>query len=103
MEFRTGDATANTYYFLAAMLLAGLDGVRRSLDPVKLGYSSEKPGAKTILPTGLYHVLSGLRKDKDYLAPAFPGELLENWIDAKIKEAEYVYNAPVPQEYELYF
>jgi glutamine synthetase len=23
IEFRTGDATANTYYFLAAMLLAG--------------------------------------------------------------------------------
>ena len=103
VEFRTGDATANTYYFLAAMLLAGLDGVKRDLDPVKLGFSSAKPGPKTTFPTGLYHVLGGLKKDRDYLAPAFPEELLSNWIESKIKEAEYVYNAPVPQEYELYF
>jgi len=103
VEFRTGDATANTHYFLAAMLLAGLDGVKRAMDPVKLGFSSAKPGPRTTLPTGLYHVLAGLKKDKDYLAPAFPDELISSWVDAKIKEAEYVYNAPVPQEYELYF
>ena len=29
IEFRTGDATANVYYFLAAMLLAGLDGIQK--------------------------------------------------------------------------
>jgi glutamine synthetase len=103
IEFRTGDATANTYYFLAAMLLAGLDGVRRGLDPVKLGYSSTKETPKNTFPTGLFHVLRGLGKDHDYLLPAFPRELIESWIEMKQKEAEYVYNAPVPQEYELYF
>jgi len=103
VEFRTGDATANTHYFLAAMLLAGLDGIQRGLDPVKLGFSSTKPGPRTTLPTGLYHVLAGLKKDKDYLKSAFSDELIDSWINAKIKEAEYVYNAPVPQEYELYF
>jgi len=103
IEFRTGDATANTYYFLAAMLLAGLDGIQRDLDPVKLGYANTKETAKNIFPTGLYHVLAGLKKDFAYLKPAFPQELIDGWISLKIKEAEYVYNAPVPQEYELYF
>ena len=38
-----------------------------------------------------------------YLAAAFPDELIDSWIAMKKQEAEYVYNAPVPQEYELYF
>ncbi|MGB9686978.1 MAG: glutamine synthetase family protein [Rectinema subterraneum] len=103
IEFRTGDATANVYYFLAAMLLAGLDGIQKGLDPVALGYAKEKPSEKHIFPMGLFHVLSGLKKDRSYLEPAFPSELIETWIARKEKEASYVYNAPVPQEYELYF
>lgn len=103
IEFRTGDATANTYYFLAAMLLAGLDGVERKLDPVKKGYNTDKETPKNTFPTGLYHVLAGLQKDKDYLLPVFPEALIASWIEAKKKDAEYIYNAPVPQEYELYF
>ncbi|OHD81048.1 MAG: glutamine synthetase [Spirochaetes bacterium RIFOXYC1_FULL_54_7] len=103
IEFRTGDATANTYYFLAAMLLAGLDGLARGLDPVELGYAETRLTPKNTFPTGLFHVMAGLGKDKAYLSPAFPGELITSWIEMKKKEAEYVYNAPVPQEYELYF
>ncbi len=103
IEFRTGDATANAYYFLAAMLLAGLDGIARGLDPVKLGYASTKETPRNVFPTGLYHVLAGLKKDSAYLSAAFPDELIDSWIAMKKQEAEYVYNAPVPQEYELYF
>ena len=103
IEFRTGDATANVYYFLAAMLLAGLDGITRGMDPVALGYASTKETPKNTFPTGLYHVLTGLKKDCAYLEKAFPMELIDSWITMKKQEAEYVYNAPVPQEYELYF
>ena len=103
IEFRTGDATANVYYFLAAMVLAGLDGMRRGLDPVAMGFAKATVTRKNTFPTGLYHVLAGLRKDSAYLESVFPGELIVEWIARKGKEAEYVYNAPVPQEYELYF
>ncbi len=103
IEFRTGDATANTYYFLAAMLLAGLDGVERGLDPVKLGYSTTKETPKNTFPMGLGLVLAGLLKDRAYLEPVFPAELIDGWVALKKQEADYVYNAPVPQEYELYF
>lgn len=103
IEFRTGDATANVYLFLAAMVLAGLDGITRKLDPVAMGYATEKVTAKNTFPIGLFHVLNGLKKDNAYLDGIFPGELVAEWIARKEKEAEYVYNAPVPQEYELYF
>lgn len=33
VEFRAGDNTCNPHLFLAALLAAGLDGIRRALDP----------------------------------------------------------------------
>lgn len=108
LEYRAGDATGNAYFFLSAMLLAGLDGARRSLDPVTLGYAAEtsregrQPEPKR-LPVDLDHALGGLESDSAYLASAFPPSLVDSWIAAKKKEAAYVLAAPVPQEYELYF
>lgn len=101
IEYRTGDATANVYYFLSAMVLAGIDGIKKDRDPVESDYNN--PKNNKIFPLNLIAVLDGLNKDHDYLLPAFPEELMNLWIKIKKDEAEYVYNAPTPQEYELYF
>lgn len=101
IEFRTGDATANIYYALSAMVLAGLDGILRKSDPVKQGF--DKSDSARSFPLNLNLVLDGLEKDRAYLLPAFPNELLDLWIKIKRDEAAYIYNAPTPQEYELYF
>lgn len=101
IEFRTGDATANTYYMLAAQVLAGIDGIRRKADPVKLGF--DNTANEKSFPLNLRLVLDGLEKDRAYLLPAFPEQLLDLWIKIKRDEATHVYNAPTPQEYELYF
>lgn len=103
VEYRTGDASCNIYYFLAAMILAGADGIVKGLDPVSLGYQSQDAKDELTFPLNLNNVLDGLGKDNEYLAPAFPSKLIELWIKLKHAEAEYVYNAPTPQEYELYF
>ncbi len=100
IEFRTGDASSNIYYMLSAMALAGLDGIKKGMDPVALGYNSEdeKP-----FPLNLRLVLKGLEEDSEYLKGVFPEGLINTWIKIKNQEAEYIYNAPTPQEYELYF
>jgi glutamine synthetase len=106
IEFRAGDATCNAHYFLAAMLLAGLDGARRGLDPAALGFAAEAESGSSeskALPAELSLALGGLKADAAYLAPAFPSPLVESWIAAKEKDAAYVRAATVPQEYELYF
>jgi glutamine synthetase len=103
MEYRTGDASANIHYMLSAMLLAGSDGILRNLDPVKLGFNDIKNDEGRKFPLNLHTVMDGLEKDSQYLEPAFPRELLTRWTAVKRAEADYVYNAPVPQEYELYF
>ncbi|MDR2174788.1 MAG: glutamine synthetase beta-grasp domain-containing protein [Synergistaceae bacterium] len=103
MEYRTGDATANAHYMLSAMALAGCDGIRRQADPVALGFNSADTGNAKVFPLDLYRVMDGLEKDHEYLDPVFPPKLLELWIKHKRSEADYVYNAPTAQEYELYF
>lgn len=101
IEFRTGDATANIHYFLSAMVLAGLDGMMKKRDPVKEGYT--EPHSDKHYPLDLNAVLDGLEKDNEFLMKVFPKTLIELWVKLKRTEAGYVYHAPTPQEYELYF
>jgi glutamine synthetase len=101
IEYRTGDATANIYYFLCAMILAGVDGIKKGRDPIESNYHDRENG-KTF-PLNLNSVLDGLLNDNAYLLPAFPETLINYWVKTKRAEAQYVYNAPTPQEYELYF
>ncbi len=101
IEYRTGDASANGYYALSAMVLAGADGIRRGADPVALGFSD--PGNGKVFPLSLDAVLDGLAADHAYLVPVFPESLIDLWIRLKRQEAQIVYRAPTPQEYELYF
>lgn len=103
IEYRTGDATANCHFMLAAMVLAGLDGIQRKLDPVAAGYANGDDTEKKRFPLQLNAVMAGLRADNAYLNPVFPRELLELWTSMKENEAKHVYHAPTPEEYELYF
>ena len=103
VEYRTGDAWCNLYYFLAARILAGADGIVKGLDPVALGYQSQDAKDELTFPLNLNAVLDGLEKDNEYLAPAFPPKLIELWTKAKRAAAEYVYNAPTPQNYQLFY
>ena len=103
VEYRTGDASANTHYMLSAMVLAGVDGMLRNADPVALGFNTPEAMYEKVFPLNLRDVLDGLKTDNEWLKPAFPDRLLESWAEQKREEADYVYNAPTPQEYELYF
>ncbi len=116
IEFRPPDATCNVYLAMAAQLLAGLDGIRRSLDPVKLGFGPydvnvfKLPEAEKAklgsLPTSLREAMLALQADQDFLLKGgiFSRELIAAWIQAKIED-EYnaVRNRPHPYEISLYF
>ncbi|MFW6122177.1 MAG: type I glutamate--ammonia ligase [Petrotogales bacterium] len=113
IEFRTIDASCNPYYGISAMLLAGIDGIKKKLDPGKLNFGpletniyemEDREKAKIqYFPTNLEAVLNGLKRDKDFLNIAFSNKLIENWIETKKEEANYVMSIPTPAEYQLYF
>ncbi|NPV87926.1 type I glutamate--ammonia ligase [Coprothermobacteraceae bacterium] len=105
IEFRTIDATCNPYLAFAAMILAGVDGMRRNLDPVSLGYGpleDEGHAQAESLSTSLTESCQALAADHAYLQ-TFPESLIQNWIEQKMLEDREVSLIPNAKEFDLYF
>ncbi|HOD17233.1 MAG TPA: type I glutamate--ammonia ligase [Candidatus Cloacimonadota bacterium] len=114
-EFRTGDATCNPYFAMSALLLAGLDGIQKKIDPTKhnfgpfddnvFAWPEKKKAALTSVPSSLKEALEELEKDHRYLTEngVFNDELIESFIQIKMKEHEAVMNRPHPYEMVLYY
>ncbi|MDK2886602.1 MAG: glutamine synthetase [Thermosipho sp. (in: thermotogales)] len=106
IEFRTIDASCNPYLAFAAMILAGIDGIRKNFDPTKEGFGpfEEDLYNKNIKPlaSSLKEALLSLEKDNEYLI-TFPRELINHWINEKLKEEKEIYAVPHPKEFEHYF
>ncbi len=102
---RQADGLANPYLALAAMLLAGLDGVRRQSDPGSASdlesAAGSAPPRGASLPTDLGGSLAALAADHDYLLAGgvFSQELLEDWISLKRRELEELEHRPHPLEF----
>lgn len=106
IEFRTIDATTNPYLGFAAMVLAGVDGIRRGLDPVSLGYGPVEDSAEgrgEQLATSLSEACDALLKDNGYLSGVFPEALIERWTQKKLQEEREVNRVPNALEFKLYF
>ncbi|MCU0610443.1 MAG: glutamine synthetase, partial [Candidatus Eisenbacteria bacterium] len=116
MEYRPPDATCNPYLAMAAMLMAGIDGMKRSLHPSGMNFGpydqdlfhhpdeAFKNSIRSV-PTSLVDALAALRSDHDYLlqGDVFPSSLLSMFDDIKSKEARSVADRPHPREFALYF
>jgi glutamine synthetase len=115
MEFRPPDATCNPYLAMAAMLLAGLDGVQQRIDPSVAGFGPiddnifawppERRASIKALPTSLQEALDALADDHDFLlaGEVFDDEMITDWIRTKRSEDYEVRNRPHPYEVQLYF
>jgi len=114
-EIRNPDATCNPYFCYAALLMAGLDGVKNRIDPhangwgpydVNLYHLSDEEKAKLQhLPTSLEQALDALEADHDYLTAGgvFPEELIANFIRTKRAECAEISKIPHPAEFERYY
>ena len=110
-EFRPSDGTMNPYLAYAALLMAGIDGIKNKIDP---GHPLDKnldnltpEELKDIhlLPTSLTKALNALEKDHDFLLESgvFTEDLLESWIKIKRKEVDQIRIRPTPYEFEMYY
>ena len=110
VEYRPPDATCNVYLTLAAMLMAGLDGIRRKLDPGKplsrdlFHLPPAELEAIPALPGTLNWALDALERDHDFLLEGgvFTEDLLDAWVTLKRAEARDLAERPHPREFELY-
>ena len=114
-ELRNPDATCNPYFCYAAILMAGLDGVKNKIDPHANGWGpydmnlynlpEEEKAKLKGLPTSLEEALNALEADHDYLTAGgvFPEELLKNFIKAKRAEVREMAAIPHPAEFDKYY
>ncbi|CAM3868011.1 type I glutamate--ammonia ligase [Tsukamurella ocularis] len=112
IEFRCPDSSGNPYLAFAAMMMAGLDGVKNKIEPHapvdKDLYELPPEEAKGIpqAPTSLPAVIDRLEEDHEYLTAGgvFTEDLIEEWITYKREnEIAPVNLRPHPYEFELYY
>ena len=114
-ELRNPDATCNPYFCYAAILMAGLDGVKNKIDPHANGWGPYDMNLYTLpeeekaklkgLPVCLEDALDALEADHDYLTAGgvFPEELLANFIKNKRQECRQMAAIPHPAEFDRYY
>jgi glutamine synthetase len=109
LEFRCPDPSANPYLTFAALMMAGLDGIRNRIEPPhpidKDLYELEPEEAAKIqsTPGSLGEVLNSLEADHEFLlvGDVFTKDLIETWIEYK-REREVAPVALRPHPYEFY-
>src|SRR6267142_1055057 len=111
-EFRSPDPSCNPYLAFSAMLMAGLDGVERGIDPGEpldkdiYGLSPEELKDVAKMPGSLEEALGELKKDHEFLlkGDVFTEDVIEAWIENKVeRELNPVRLRPTPLEFALYF
>ncbi len=116
LEFRPPDPTANPYLAFSALLCAGIDGIKRKIDPTAAGFgpideniyelSDERARTVRSVPGSLRQALDALANDHEYLVQGgvFSEAFIKMWIDYKMeRELRPVEIRPHPYEFYLYY
>lgn len=112
IEFRTPDPSANIYLCLAALLMAGVDGIQNKINPGDpldkdiYGLSPQELANVPSVPATLDKSLEALREDNAYLrkGDVFTDDMIQTWIDYKYtKELIPMQQRPTPYEFFLYY
>jgi glutamine synthetase len=111
VEVRFPDPLANPYLGFAAMLMAGLDGIKNKLDPgpaVDKDLYDLPPAELKEIPTvcgSLREALSCLDADRGFLTAGgvFDNDFIDSYIDLKMTEVIRFEHTPHPVEYEMYY
>ncbi|MEM9441965.1 MAG: glutamine synthetase, partial [Pseudomonadota bacterium] len=111
VELRFPDPSANSYLASSAILMAGLDGISKGVDPGEpMDRNLYDLPAKEIeeLPTvcrSLEQALVALDTDRSFLTQGevFSDGVIDAYIALKRSEIEAQETVPHPMEYQLYF
>jgi glutamine synthetase len=110
VEFRSPDPSANPYLAFAALLMAGLDGIERGLEPPApvdenlYELPPERQAQIAQVPTSLDRVLDALEEDHEFLlkGDVFTPDVIEAYLEHKRGEVDEVRLRPHPWEFALY-
>jgi glutamine synthetase len=110
VEYRTPDSAANIYLTEAALALAGLDGIKKKIEPpapvdeniYKLTPERRRELEINELPGSLGEALDCLASDRSFLRPAFSTSLIDTYLEMKRQEQLALNLRPHPFEFYQY-
>lgn len=111
VEARFPDPAANPYLCFAALMMAGLDGIKNKIDP---GEAMDKnlydlpPEELEGIPTvcgSLREALDELQADHEYLlaGDVFTKDQIDGYIELKMEENQRYEHTPHPVEFSMYY
>lgn len=111
IEVRFPDAATNPYLAFSAMMMAGLDGIRKKMHP---GQPMDKdlyelpPDEMKKIPTvstSLNRAIESLDKDRDFLLEGnvFTNDLIDGYIQLKQTEIKRLLMTTHPVEFDMYY
>ncbi|MAZ15726.1 type I glutamate--ammonia ligase [Oricola sp.] len=111
VEIRFPDPVANPYLSFAAMLMAGLDGIKNKIhpgDPMDKDLYDLPPEELKEIPTvcgSLREAIAACRADNDYLKAGgvFDDDQIEAYLELKEEENIRYEHTPHPVEYDMYY
>ncbi|WP_026481673.1 type I glutamate--ammonia ligase [Ahrensia sp. 13_GOM-1096m] len=111
MEVRFPDPMANPYLSFAAMLMAGLDGIKNKIHPGEpmdkdlYDLPAEELASIPTVCTSLREALDSLDKDREYLKAGgvFDDDQIDAYIALKREENLRYEQTPHPVEFDMYY
>ena len=111
LEFRPPDPLANPYLAFSAMLMAGLDGIKRELDPGEpidrnlYELPPEELAGIPTVPTTLDEALDALETDHAFLThgQVFTDDVIATYVEFRREQSDKVKIRPHPYEFPMYF
>ncbi|MFT5220527.1 MAG: glutamine synthetase [Gammaproteobacteria bacterium] len=111
IEVRFPDSTANPYLTFAALMMAGLDGIRNQIHP---GEAMDKdlydlpPEEEAAIPQvafSLDQALEALDQDREFLKAGgvFTDDVIDSYIRLKNEEVQRLRLATNPVEFDMYY
>jgi glutamine synthetase len=111
VEARFPDPSANAYLCFAALLMAGLDGIKNKIDPGEAMDKNlydlpaeELEGIPTVCGS-LREAMDELAADYDYLlaGDVFTKDQIDGYVELKMEEIETYEHTPHPVEFSMYY
>jgi glutamine synthetase len=111
VEVRFPDPSANPYLAFAAMMMAGVDGIKNKIhpgDPMDKNLYDLPPEELQGVPTvcgSLREALNSLAADMDFLmaGDVFTKDMIEGYMELKWNDVYAFEHTPHPVEFEMYY
>ncbi|MBI5635368.1 type I glutamate--ammonia ligase [Candidatus Micrarchaeota archaeon] len=110
LEYRSPDPACNPYLSFAALIAAGLDGIKKKIEPgdpvdqdiFELSASERRELGIKELPGSLKESLECLESDKAFLSGVLSSDLIESYSQLKFQEFKNESIHPTPWEFKHY-